>query len=810
MKHILFLLYFLNLASGAMAASNTTLYETSFEPPAFTPGVHLRGQDDWEMYHDGEAISVATNNAHTGTQCLRFDGSLLEQNGPNHATAYCFSRALDAYSNNPPAIVELTTSVRLDGPRTGTNGTPAEDILSANFMAVVPRPDGQGELLGGFFVSSAGKIWSYSPNAADNYKHSVPYNFGTYRTLRLRIDFVARTLRYFVDGTYLGLMNFPSSITTDRLYGAYLFLNGALDPIDTPELTYRMEDYTAYFDDYNIVSVPLSPVNAVIEFASTNVLTDEFKPTASINVVRRGFTSAAVRVTVSTTNGTAIAGEDYEATSGFVTFAAGETNKIFEVPLKDNFFPQPDRTFGLEITELPPGASTGRPRVNVLIRDDERPGSIDYSWFSNYGLPPLEPNEVKFAVPLVYPFPIQADGKPIISFDVEGPNVVQYFRVVRLNTDGSLDGSFPPIESSRWITAWPMASGGIVLLEDNYPHGYLVTRRNSDGTPDRTFSATITNSSIAGVKGVTDGKIYVWGDRIGANGFTPRNLVRLNSDGSLDTTFSAKITNSFFFVWPQTNGKVLVTRGPGSGTDVGVWLLNDDGSTATNFNVGTGLSETGTGGTGISTVVAQLDGKFVLGGSFKNFNGQLRNSIVRLNPDGSIDKSFATGQGFTLRNFSGDRVPAYTSVYSLSNGRILVSDDLDQFNGQPVTGPVILNPDGSRDSTFDGTIPNGRSYVEHNYVLAVIDDQPIFFSDYGVGRLRMDLLLRIVSQSRDNAGTNHVTANALTGRIYTLQGSGTLATWDDLVTQPASTNRIQFTDTPTNAPGSYFYRVKQN
>jgi hypothetical protein len=156
----------------------------------------------------------------------------------------------------------------------------------------------------------------------------VPYTFGTYRTLKLRVDFIARQLTYFVDGTQLGTAPFLSTIAADRLIGGYLFLNGPIDPIDTPELTYDRTNYTAYFDDYSLVSVPLSPVNAVVEFSSTNFLADEFALTAKVNLVRRGFTGAAVRVKVSTTNGTAVADEDYEGTLTYVTFAAGQTNGL--------------------------------------------------------------------------------------------------------------------------------------------------------------------------------------------------------------------------------------------------------------------------------------------------------------------------------------------------------------------------------------------------------------------------------------------------------------------------------------------------
>jgi hypothetical protein len=38
------------------------------------PALPIRGQDSWEMWHDGEALSIATENAQTGAQCLRIDG----------------------------------------------------------------------------------------------------------------------------------------------------------------------------------------------------------------------------------------------------------------------------------------------------------------------------------------------------------------------------------------------------------------------------------------------------------------------------------------------------------------------------------------------------------------------------------------------------------------------------------------------------------------------------------------------------------------------------------------------------------------
>ena len=556
-------LYLALLLPGRTQAASITLYETGFEAPAFTPGLSLRGQDNWEMFHEGEAISISTTNAHTGAQCLRFDGALLEQDGPNNAIAYGFSHALDTLTNNPPPLVEITASVRLDGPQTGTNSTPEQDILSANLMAVVPKPGGQGELLGGFFVSSAGRIWTYSRVEADNYKFSVPYSLGTYRTLKLRIDFIARQTTYLVDGVELGSVPFPLTIAAEHLISGYLFLTGAIEPINTPEITYDLTHYAAYFDDYSLISIPLSPVNAIIEFASTNLLTDEFRPAARLDVVRRGFKDAAVRVTVSTQDVTARAGEDYEAVSTFVTFAAGETNKVVEIPLKDDYWSEPDKAFRVRIAGLPPGATSPKSAARVLIRDDERPGSIDYSWSTTFGLPPLAASQIRYAYPPTYPIPTQPDGRLIVTFEYDVPDAngfpqMQYLRVVRLNADGSRDTSFQPYQSSKYLNAIAQADGKILIAEDAYPRGYRVFRRNNDGTADPTFSATITNKFIT-FKLLSDGRILAFGESIAVDGHPPQNLVRLNGDCSLDATFAPPATPQFSVgVIPLLDGRVLV------------------------------------------------------------------------------------------------------------------------------------------------------------------------------------------------------------------------------------------------------------
>jgi len=253
-----------SLALRTQAATNETLYQTGFEAPAFTPGLPIRGQDGWEMFHDGEAISISTNNPRSGTQCVRMDGALLEQTGPNSSIAYGFSRLfLDNSAVTPPPIAELTAFVRLDGPQTGTGGAPTNDLMSANFYAVADV-GGQGVFLGGFLVSSAGRIFTTGSRPEDAYKYSAPMDFGAYQKLVLRVDFIARTLRYFANSVELGSVPFASSITSDRLASGYLMMAGPIEPLTTP-YHYDPADYTAYFDDYSIVSIPIEGPEIAVE-----------------------------------------------------------------------------------------------------------------------------------------------------------------------------------------------------------------------------------------------------------------------------------------------------------------------------------------------------------------------------------------------------------------------------------------------------------------------------------------------------------------------------------------------------------------
>ncbi|HLM02479.1 MAG TPA: FG-GAP-like repeat-containing protein [Pyrinomonadaceae bacterium] len=109
----------------------------------------------------------------------------------------------------------------------------------------------------------------------------------------------------------------------------------------------------------------------------------------------------------------------------------------------------------------------------------------------------------------------------------------------------------------------------------------------------------------------------------------------------------------------------------------------------------------------IQTVVAQPDGKVLIGGNFEIANGVLRGGVVRLNTDGGTDLSF------NPPSFSGtDGSPVLINAIAVqSNGKIIVAGRFSQIDGVFINIPVVrLNADGSRDAGFN-LLPTGGTFT---------------------------------------------------------------------------------------------------
>jgi hypothetical protein len=80
--------------------------------------------------------------------------------------------------------------------------------------------------------------------------------------------------------------------------------------------------------------------------------------------------SKSVSVNYATVNGTALAGSDYAATSGKLTFAPGETRKSIQVPVTGDRRPEGDESFDVKLGGTK-NAKVARHLAAVAIVDDE-------------------------------------------------------------------------------------------------------------------------------------------------------------------------------------------------------------------------------------------------------------------------------------------------------------------------------------------------------------------------------------------------------------------------------------------------------
>lgn len=82
-------------------------------------------------------------------------------------------------------------------------------------------------------------------------------------------------------------------------------------------------------------------------------------------VTRSGDLAAQVQVDYATQNGTAIAGTDYQATSGTLLFAANQTTAVIAVPVIGNTVGQPDRAFTVALSNPVPSAAAFAPAASI-------------------------------------------------------------------------------------------------------------------------------------------------------------------------------------------------------------------------------------------------------------------------------------------------------------------------------------------------------------------------------------------------------------------------------------------------------------
>lgn len=242
---------------------------------------------------------------------------------------------------------------------------------------------------------------------------------------------------------------------------------------------------------------------------------------------------------------------------------------------------------------------------------------------------------------------MQNDSKIIVSGSFTLFNNVSRNRIARLNSDGSLDTTFNPgtgFNSTVWNSE--IQNDGKIIMGGQFTtyNGTAINRIirvNTDGSLDTSFNVgTGFDNYPRRVRIQDDGKILVGGFFTVYNGTSINRIARLNTDGSLDTSFNVGtgFDNAPRNIIIQNDRKILIGGqfDVYNGTSVNRFTrLNYDGSIDTDFAIGTGFNDTTHG------IKIQPDGKILITGFFTTYNGLTATRIVRLNTNGGIDPTFS-------------------------------------------------------------------------------------------------------------------------------------------------------------------------
>ncbi|NVN96484.1 MAG: T9SS type A sorting domain-containing protein [Bacteroidetes bacterium] len=211
-----------------------------------------------------------------------------------------------------------------------------------------------------------------------------------------------------------------------------------------------------------------------------------------------------------------------------------------------------------------------------------------------------------------------------------------------------------------------------------------------DGNIDTNFKHG-TNRPVFGIVKYSSDQLLVYGGSV--NGFTKydtttaNRMCRIDTLGNLDTTFKSIFTGGSplpFYI--QNDGKIIVVgyfNIVNYPTALYLIRLNTDGSLDSTFN-----NTISTESSWASSVCPTTDGGYLIGGGFKQYQGYIRNDIVKTDINGFIDTAYFNGLGFDSVFNQVGGTPDVQNIVKGTNDTYYVMGDFTYYNGVHVN-PII-------------------------------------------------------------------------------------------------------------------------
>jgi subtilisin-like proprotein convertase family protein len=116
----------------------------------------------------------------------------------------------------------------------------------------------------------------------------------------------------------------------------------------------------------------IPPASGMLQFAVTNIWVGESNLNATLSVLRTGGSDGAVGVSFATANGSALAGTDYVATNGVLSWADGDsTTRNIAISILNDAVQETDELFAVTLTTPTGGASLSNAVASVNVVNDD-------------------------------------------------------------------------------------------------------------------------------------------------------------------------------------------------------------------------------------------------------------------------------------------------------------------------------------------------------------------------------------------------------------------------------------------------------
>ncbi len=322
---------------------------------------------------------------------------------------------------------------------------------------------------------------------------------------------------------------------------------------------------------------------------------------------------------------------------------------------------------------------------------------------------------------------VSANSAPTVAGPIPNYSVLED----AVNTTANLTTVFAdaetPAASLTYAVVANTNTGLVTATISNGTNLVLAYAPNGNGTSEISVSATdagglsVTNTFVVTVVAVNDAPhltvatnvVVTTGNAVARTVAAFAGFSAGPPDEAAQTvTYTLTVDNpALFIVQPALAADGTLSfrpaRGQGGATLVTV-VAQDDGGTASGgvdratnsfvvaVQVAPGSLDTSfpaTANGAVYTTAMQPDGRVLVGGVFSSINGEARQNLARLNPDGTVDLGFApTTDG------------SVTTLTVQTNGGILVGGTFNNVNGVPRQKIARLNADGTLAAGFDHAV----------------------------------------------------------------------------------------------------------